>query len=250
MKINTALIDRPEEFLRAFNTGIERLERHPCSVCRVKPPIPRDHFHGSDWGKCRSMILYERLTGIKEQMTPQKQSFLRDGHLHEASIVSALRAAGVTLTDTAETNPEEIHHTGVDTPAGRVIFSTIIHTDGVIVGHNKRILCECKSVKDYAWKTKFCKGIIPETYYGQCQAYMHFKGLDGALLFVKNRHTSELMIPFYIHPDPEYIEGKTVELAAVTHAISNRIIFPRPVEKKTRRDSECLYCMFKQQCWL
>jgi len=196
------------------------------------------------------MAQYERLVGLKEPMTPQKRSFLRDGHLHEASIISALRAAGITMTDTAEAAPEEIHFTSTDTPVGRVTFKTIIHTDGVIhLDGNKRLLCECKSVKDYAWKAKFCKGIIPETYYGQCQAYVHFKQLDGALLFIKNRHTSEVMVPFFILPDPEFIEQKTMQLAAVTHALTTGSILPKPKDKTGKRDPECLYCLYQGQCW-
>ena len=139
--MNPALISRPSVFVDAFNAGVDAIESHPCSVCRIKTG-PRDHFHGSDWGKCRLMAQYERLVGLKEPMTPQKRSFLRDGHLHEASIISALRAAGITMTDTAEAAPEEIHFTSTDTPVGRVTFKTIIHTDGVIhLDGNKRLLC-------------------------------------------------------------------------------------------------------------
>jgi len=251
--VNVTISEESLKLQSDIDAGIESMEVHPCSICRQatldvtrqgRGEGSRDHFHGSDWGKCYKMILFDCLVGKKETMTPQKRSFLRDGHLHEESIVAALRAGGREITGTV--GNESTFNFTAQTPQGPITFTTIIHTDGIIDGTAG---LECKSVKEYAWKNKFLKGKIPETYYGQCQAYMLKHRMLTWFLAVKHRHTSEILPPFEIKFDKEYVQRKAMELAAVTLALKSGQLLTRPKSKLNKRDSECLYCNYKDQCW-
>lgn len=234
--------------LQIIHSGIKSIERHPCSVCSTQagPGIPRTHFHGSDWGKCYRMVNLEMMIGKKEELTDDKRFFLRDGHLHEKSIVTALRWGGCEVTGAADGEDETTYDCSIPTPSGLVNISTILHTDGIIAGFNAGI--ECKSVKDTAFK-KFEKGIIPTNYYGQCQIYMLKHRLKRWFLIVKSRHSSRVLPPFEIAFDPEYIKLKATHLAAVKVALETGNVLKVPPDKIGRRDSECMWCQFKENCW-
>lgn len=212
------------ELLQAIHEGARLVGEHPCSACRVGIPFQEfPHFHGSDFGKCVRQVQYDKVVTPDAIEDPETLMFLQDGHLHELSIVTALRAAGVKV-DHRNDSPDGVtsdefvvgveedgmftHYTDVEYCQRRRSDTEIIivgHTDGVI---NDRFLLECKSVKDWAVKNKFAKRHVPKNYNGQMQCYMNCLNLDGGFLVVKSRHTSKVIKPMFVERDPEFFDRK------------------------------------------
>lgn len=228
--------------------GMVALDRTPCSICREpETKLPRLHFHGSDWGACRKKVMYECFFGHEDDRDPRWRTFLFDGHFHEYSIVSALRTLGYRVRGRGKSTEFRLEeHITVD--GTDVHFLTVGHTDGLI-GEDNAVL-ECKAVKDWAWKNKFKKSQIPQTYYGQIQCYLHHYQSPYGFLVVKNRHDSDILPPFKISYDEEYVKNRLHDLGLVYLALTGGRKERKAVKKpyKTPGD-ECRFCAFKSRCW-
>ena len=224
--------------------GALNMNQHPCNLCRKNKKMPgRGHYHWSDWGKCIRAVWFERTVGKNETITPEDAMKLADGHLHEALMLKQIMMGGhkITHRDTKDGEIKKVDRVVV--PGGMtIIVSTIGHTDGVM---DDEIVIECKAVKDWAWKNKFEHGLIPPTYYGQVQFYLHAHNKDRAFLVVKHRHTSEIMI-FEIKRNHAYIARRKLELAGVEVAILQRMAIKVPFDAPT---DECRFCSFYNMCW-
>jgi CRISPR/Cas system-associated exonuclease Cas4 (RecB family) len=231
------------QVLEDIKRGALGMNQVPCSICREKKPLPRLHFHGSDWGKCIRDVQFEMISGHKPTTEGEDALRLNDGHLHEALVLKSLQMGGHTITHRDTKDGEIIVVDDVVLPmGGSMKILTCGHTDGVMDGD---YVVECKAVKDWAWKNKFLKGLIPSVYYGQCQFYMHAHDKDLTFLIVKHRHTSEILV-FEIKRSPEYIAQKRIELAAVLTAVQHAKTIRIP---KDWPDDECRFCDFHNQCW-
>lgn len=226
-----------------MRAGALNMNQIPCTHCRNGVTLPRDHFHGSDWGTCIRAVWFEMTTGKHEERTGEDAMRLNDGHLHEALLLKCVEMGGHKITN-RDTKDGEIRTVDEVVVPGGMVFHvvTVGHTDGVM---DEETVIECKAVKDWAWKNKFEKGLIPPTYFGQCQYYLHAHKKQRAFLVVKHRHTSEVMI-FEIKYDPRYIAQRRLMLAGVTVAIKQRMAIAVPFSAPTE---ECRFCTFYNLCW-
>jgi len=234
----------PDQLLHDMKQGALRMNQVPCTECRSKKTAGRDHFHGSDWGKCVRLVWFDTLGAkAKEERTGEDAMRLNDGHLHEALLLKAIQMGGHTITHRDQKDGEIEVTEMVQLPGGSSLeIRTLGHTDGVMDGE---VVIECKAVKDWAWKNKFCKGLLPPTYYGQCQFYLHAHKKTRCFLVVKHRHTSEVMI-FVIDYDIEHINRRRLQLAGIKVAVQNRLAIKVPFAAPT---DECRFCEQYNQCW-
>lgn len=240
----------------AIYEGSKALLKNPCSICVQKLERKRKHFHGSDWGKCPRLVQYSLMYGdesMEEKITGKDALFLSDGHLHERSIVDALRCAGFVITHRENDEQSEVKTVDqVNLPdelckkfgQSFVDVTTIAHTDGVIDG---AIVLECKSVKSYTFREHFLKGVCPKNYFGQVQSYLHAHNLDRAFLVAKHRETSEIAPPIEILKDAQFIKKRLAILASILLAVEHHTWVKK--EYKDRSSIECKYCPFQARCW-
>lgn len=252
-----------------IGNGVRKLKTHPCSICAAGwyRYETEPHFHGSDIGKCRRLVHLERTGGTAPIDDPTKAMFLYDGHLHESSIVEALRHDGVQVDhrdDSTDGNCSDemviiatCDHTlrtydiDKDDDANNIIsdirpvdehIAVVAHTDGVIDG---KYLLECKAVKDTSF-SRFRTGGIPEHYRLQAGLYITALKLEKGFLVAKNRYTSEWLV-FEIERNDELIWQKLDELFAVHRNIVSRVL--TPPSHNTSDDFECRFCARRLLCW-
>jgi len=146
---------------------------NPCTICNEAKDLgqrPNLHFHGSDFGKCVRKIQYERST-IDKPISEDLAAFFLDGHLHEKTILEALKYAGYKVEQGREVElktTEGIHIIG--------------HIDGVISKYKEEYILECKAVKNYSFVNYFEQGALPKEYIMQVQCYMHLTGIHKAFV--------------------------------------------------------------------
>lgn len=236
-----------EQLLDDMRNGALSMNQIPCTHCRTKqglPALTRDHFHGSDWGRCVRAVWFERTIGKSQQeCTGENAMFLNDGHLHEALLLKCIEMGGHIISDRDTRDGEIMTIDAVVVPGGMTFnVVTVGHTDGVM---DEEIVIECKAVKDWAWKNKFILGLIPPTYYGQVQYYLHAHKKERAFLIIKHRHTSEIII-FEIKASAAYITKRKLLLAGIEVAIKQRLAIAVPFPMPT---DECRFCDWYNLCW-
>lgn len=246
------------------------LDTSICTVCDKYVGInlkkPRNHFHGSDFGKCfRATQLDMNHPVTKNQNDYIKQMFLADGHLHEETLIKLLsHTYKITHLNTETELIKEVTLPGISSGERRgntdrtkdsFTVRVILHTDGLLhydVGGYKFIV-ECKSVKDWFWKNRLSitKGnpqvAIPLGYYGQCQAYMEAHNIPQTLLIFKNRHSSEISPPIVIEKNDEYITQRFGYLAGILYSTRKQDLVPKAYTDK--KCDECVFCEYKELCW-
>lgn len=261
----------------------------PCTVCRKPKPegSVRGHFSGSDFFRCmlavyndcnNGVIFEDPLEGKIE--LDDKAPFLLDGHLHEESIIKNIAASGMTIIHMHGDEYEKqiqvyvrkgnngrhdfvMPHKGsrneVQAKEGfEEAFKLICHLDGLLevkskkTGREMLVGVECKAVKDYTWKKIKETSEIPNTWYGQMQAYfLTNHSIERYYLFIKHRHTSQLMKPILILRNDEFINRRLNILYRVYNAILEDDPKKYNIEKEhdSPKDSECKFCPYKQQCY-
>lgn len=247
----------------------KHLDTSICSICDkyigINLKKPRNHFHGSDFGKCiRSVQLDMNHPITRNPNEYIKQIFLNDGHLHEETITKLLAYSyKVTHLNEEKILEREVTLPGIisgekktnGSPKNSFSVKVVLHTDGVLhydVGGIKLIV-EVKSVKDWFWKnrlqpTKSRPEIwIPLSYYGQCQAYMEAHNVPQSLLIFKNRHTSEISPPIILEKNDEYIKQRFLYLAGIL--ASNKIPELVPKAYENKKCDECTFCEYFKLCW-
>ena len=253
------------QLLRDINNGFNKLQSNPCGLCKQnEDKVYNDgamiHFHGSDWGKCRRMIQYNIM--FPEKISSDKDKFFFDGHLHEESIIRALRSMGYFIDFTYDQINEKINNV-----PGSLLFNniplnfniasyahqdkfvniqTVVHPDGIITHNKEKVLIECKAVKNYSFP-KYKEGFIPPTYFGQMQAYLHVFKLERGFLIVKNRDTSDISPPLLVKADPEFVKKKIIELTGIIKGLLEDKLIKRPYDNN--KNFECKYCTYKERCW-
>lgn len=245
------LVDMAFTIYQDLLKNTKHLDTSICSICDKHVGInlkrPRNHFHGSDFGKCfRSVQLDMNHPATRNPDEYTKQIFLNDGHLHEETITKLL---GYTYKVTHLNEEKELIR-DVKLPTGEIVqVKVVLHTDGILqydVG-NIKFIVEIKSVKDWFWKNRMQKEMIPLAYYGQAQCYMEAYNIPQTLLIFKNRHTSEISRPFVIEKDDEYIQQRFLYLAGIL--VSNQIPELVPKAYENKKCDECTFCEYFKLCW-
>lgn len=256
-------------------------DSNPCSICRDTTQLggKRMHFHGTDIGSCYRQT-YFKMTRTKESY--QKPSwnhpmFLKDGHVHEETILKAFEsnpAFTIRFGDDYKGEVMELQQKipffnrleGVDVldkmtqfvlqpVKNRVVekrhFILVTHFDalGLYRDGDEEIefIIECKAVKDETWK-KVMGGEIEDKWYGQIQSYMFTTGIHRAYLIVKNRTSSRILSPIRIDYDRNYMIKRLVKLTQVYTFVNYGREVPHP-KGWTPKNPECKYCDFNDFCW-
>lgn len=162
------------------------------------------------------------------------------GNLIEDAMIKKLKEAGFELLDRDPDTGEQFRFTDLDER-----FSGGI--DGVIRGlpeSSKWHVWEMKSANDRRFKQFKEEGYISEpVYYGQIQLYMHYTGLDRAMVMVYNKNNSDI-----------YYERIKYEKSTAKNLISKALEIleaEEPPERAYKRKSfyKCRFCNHKDKCW-
>lgn len=262
---------------------------HPCSLCREHPEQQgkRVHFHGSDWGTCHRRTTFKMSMGdsYHQPIVPYRASehFLKDGHTHEATMMSAFdEFSGLAVfanyneqqliqdipfwnpgkhPDVKEKiqayvlTPQKKRFADMAIPEGMRRYKLVGHVDGIglyIDPDTKAEIpfgIECKSVKEDTWKDVLA-GNISDSWYGQMQCYMFLTGYDRWYLTVKNRVSSKMHTPIRINYDWKYAAKMVMRMNKSYALVNRRMADVVPVPKdKSVRDIECKFCSFAGMCW-
>ena len=214
-----------------IGSAVKANNSSPCSVCQSESE--EIHFHCSDIGGCAKKVHHKKLTGKSGGISGF--NFLNDGHLHEASMLSNIKAG---LPDGYELYIAE------NTKEGRITlpdFYIVGHLDAIISNGDKSYGIECKSVKQARWKQIKEEQEIPDEWYGQVQGYMILWEMDRWYIFVKHRETSNVLHPIRIDKDLDYMAQRLNKLSEIKHKIINNLGQPNR-ERKHHKEYECLWC--------
>lgn len=244
----------PSSLSMAYYKGasMKASDSHPCSVCRKQPlgdSAARYHFHGSDLGACAKATLHKMQGLAGKPQGGSSDVFLMDGHANEAEMFDYINlgldpSSGLKVIGSQ--NADELIYEKLFKDLG-MQFRIIGHTDGYILRNNAPVAgIECKSVKEYTWK-KVKEGTISEIWYGQIQFYLLGTKLPSWYLLVKNRGTSEFMLPIIIKPDLNYLKSRLSKLKEVQTALVKGTDIVREI--KNPSDSQCKFCAYYDQCW-
>lgn len=222
----------------------KKLNLYNCSLCSPEI-ITRTHFHGSEFGQCFRQTQFNIInSSVKDNSDLVENMFLYDGHLHEELTRTLL---GMDYIISSKDKEVKITR-NVTLPNGEICPIIIVgHIDLILETSNYKFIVELKAVKQWTIKNKYEKGIIPATYYGQCQFYMEAENVDYSLLFFKNRTTSNIYFPFLIKRNPEYINTRFMYLGMIMYAMDNELIIPREYTKKSC--DGCKFCKYQNLCW-
>lgn len=258
----------------------------PCTKCRNKPAgAVRAHFHGSEFGQCMLKTYQDCISGatfedplegrVTDDDIDGRAAFLLDGHLHEGSIIRNIAASGMTIIQlhgdeyekeiqvyVKESNNGNHDFTmplkGKPGSGFEETFKMVCHLDGLLEVTSKKtgkaMLAgvECKSVKDYTWKKIKETQEISNVWYGQMQNYFLTNHIISRFyLFIKHRHTSQLMKPILVTRNDEYVNRRLNILYRIYNAILEDDPKKYKIEKEhdSPKDSECKFCPYKSQCY-
>ena len=248
--VSNQVMDIAMDVYNTMMSNAKHLDKPLCSLCianKEKGIFVKDHFHGSDVGTCYLHTQLSILTPIQKTYEPVKQIFLRDGHLNEEVMMELLNSSYTT----GYHDQEIIYKDDIklsDTVTEHIVISN--HPDLMIFYNQKlSILVEFKATKDWYFKNVACKGMVPNKYYGQVQSYLQALNINFGLLFIKNRHDSNVLPPFVIQYNPEYIQTRFRYLAGVQHLIKqgkNQLV---PKEYQSKDTAECKFCDYREHCW-
>lgn len=265
---------------------------HPCSLCRAMKERgemdgKRVHFHGSDFGSCIKKVALKMALGntVHDPIVPYAAlpQYLKDGHLHEKSILEGMQSnpslnifinENIMETKTVIPYYDPTHYTDVKAKIQAFVLSKdrakpvegrkyflVTHVDGLgayddpDTGNTIHFGIECKAVKDAKdtpnspWKD-ILEGRIPEDWYGQMQAYMFATDTQRWYLCVKNRTTSKMLSPIRIDYDWKYVATRLMRFnktyAFVNIGQTHTLPNPKDMDKKM---VECKFCSYGRRCW-
>lgn len=253
----------PSMIFEAHSRGAEQ-DNPPCSICiqdAKDGKEQREHFHASDVGACARRVLYS-MRYPREATSSTSPNFLKDGHLHESSMLVNIHNGFLRDPDITEEygevavkpaeNNVELAVTFPYMENGEINDIKLIgHFDGIIAFGNDPLnanvfVIECKAVK--AYKFNLIKGgHLDDEWYGQIQTYLRLLKLKRAYLLVKNRETSEILPPIRVDKDSIYLKNRKEKLIEIHRALRDGSTVEREHEKRT--DSECKWCKFYDRCW-
>jgi hypothetical protein len=253
-----------EAFVEAFNVLIDAAVK----VDRDAQPV-RTYLGASRLGEqCERALAYEwhnTLAGQRAEFTGRTYRIFQRGHDCEPRMASYLRLAGFQLlTEKQDGSGQQFGFAVAPDPVtGKSRISG--HCDGVIVGWQAPewlhsdvwttitaslkfpCLWENKGVNDKNYK-KYLKDGIREAnpvYYGQCQLYMGYLGLETALFTAENQNTCEIypeVVPFDLRA-AQATSDKGVRVIGT----SNPEELPRVA--RSRDDFRCKWCDHQDRCW-
>jgi len=249
----------PKILYNAYYHGADILgeSSNPCSICKESKHQGngfmfyqdrwRIHFHGSDFGSCQKKVYLSKLNNLKLN-NDGKYNFLMDGHMHEKTILDYMSNAPIKYDIHPCVNGKEIIKDYDN-------FLLVGHPDGFISEKIDRenlpiYIIECKAVGDTTYK-QCQKNIISDNWYGQQQAYMAiYEDIEYCYLIVKHRATSDILMPFKIVRDKEYIQNRLNNLTAIADLLK----YPNAdimigKEHSNPKDLECTVCPFFNECW-
>jgi len=221
---------------------------------------------------------------VSEDDIDARAAFLLDGHLHEENIIKNIAASGMNIMGygnqdeyerkiqvyvryTKNGEKSSIDFTMPHNKApnrDKVLegfeesFKIIAHLDGILEVKSKKtgkeMLAgvECKAVKDYTWKKIKETSEISDIWYGQIHSYfISNHHIQRFYLFIKHRHTSQMMKPILIMRNDDYIKRRLTAL----HDVYSAILDDDPdkygikAEHTSPKDSECKFCPYKERCY-
>lgn len=237
--------------------GATQLGNNPCDVCYdEKKQITytrniRQHFHGSEVGKCKRAIYYDMHNRNKKIENGLTSMFLFAGHLFEAMIVRCLELSGEEIKSISSNNGADlsvkVEKSIWVSPTNKVQVKIIGHYDVVI---NDEILLEIKAVKTNSFKDVFLKGDLKnrQQYYGQVQTYLHaMPHIKYAYLIGIHRESCEIAPPILIKRDAAFMDKKLDDYAKVLHFGINQNQLPT-TDHENKNDYECRFCDYKKHC--
>lgn len=215
-----------------------------------------------------------------------RAAFLLDGHLHEENIIANIQSSGMDIigfgnkdqyekqiqvyVNSKQTEMSVFDYKDFVMPHPAAInrdkilkgyeetFKIIAHLDGMLNVKSKKtgkemiVGIECKSVKDYTWKKIKETSEISDIWYGQIQAYFLANGhIERFYLFIKHRHTSQLMKPILIMRNDKYVSRRLNILYRIYNSILEDDSKKYGIKKEhdSPKDSECKFCQYKDRCW-
>lgn len=265
-------------------------DNHPCSICRQHMKDQegrRMHFHGSDFGSCSRKVAWKMHRGNvpANKLVPYEAPawYLKDGHLHEASILTAFahdkrfdifinqNEAEIKFhipffdpTNSEDGDSKMMTKKFVLTPYDKRVswhtndpqrrrYTLVAHVDAIVKytsedGEKETFGIECKAVKEETWK-EVKSGLISQEWWGQMQCYMFVTGIDKWYLVVKNRTSSAIAPPIRVDYDPAFVISRIQKFNKVYAMLNYQKSHLIPIPKdKNPKDKECLFCPFGREC--
>lgn len=149
---------------------------------------------GSLATECERALWYGfRHVSQTEVFTGQKLRIFRTGHLQELEIIADLKRAGISIRDI---DPETGSQYRVRLLGGHVRGKTDGEGEGFPEAPVTTHLVEAKSHKQSSFLELIRKGVAVSKplHYGQCQTYMHGRGLTRCVYLAKNKNDERYYI--------------------------------------------------------
>jgi hypothetical protein len=230
----------PEMLYKSYYLGGDILgnNSNPCSLCGTD----EFHFHASDLGGCQKRIYLNKLNKISYN-NDARNNFLMDGHLHEKSILDYISSVNSSNFKIEPCVNEMQLQKKFDN------FTLVGHPDAIGTVTDNGFLIECKAVSNETWK--LCKdNIISDVWYGQIQTYLYLLNLKVGYLIVKNRSTSDILMPFRFEYDEEYFTHRIKGLNNIAYSILENATESVPTkEHSDSKHKECSVCPYWNDCW-
>lgn len=252
----------PKLLYSAYYQGADELSdsSNPCSWCKnlaAGYSLSKPHFHGSDLGGCQLRIYWNKLNNLKVD-NANRNNFLMDGHTHEKTILDYIAASGIPYDlYPCENGKEYVKDFGNFVVVGHpdAFLARKVENGDMYALADPIYIVECKAVSDATYKK--CKdNFLSDIWYGQLQSYMEIvREVDTSYLIVKHRASSDILMPFRIEYNAEYVQRR---LTGLRH-ISDVLTSPNTLESswtvdtfkehKSSKDAECSVCPFFNKCW-
>lgn len=244
------IMDLALEVYNKMLSNAKHLNKPICTVCednKAKGILLKDHFHASDIGQCHLATQLNILHPKQKAEDPINLVFLRDGHLNENVMIELLNSSYVT----GYHDQEVVYRESIKVTETITEEIVVVNHPDLLIYYNKNItiVIEFKAVKDWYFKEIASKGLTSLKYFGQCQSYMHALDLKLALLFIKNRHSSQILAPFVIQYDKNYMNKRLQYLAAIQYLNNEGKGQLVPKEYNDKNTDECKFCAHKDFCW-
>ncbi len=200
---------------------------------------------GSLAQECERALWYDfRHVSAPEVFTGQKLRIFRTGNLQELEIINDLKRAGLVIRDI---DPETSSQYRVRLLGGHVRGKTDGEGEGFPEAPKTTHLIEAKSHKQSSFLELRRKGVMvaKPLHYGQCQTYMHGRGLSRCFYMAKNKNDEAYHI--------ERLEYDVAYCVALLGRAERTIVSNSAPEKlhpdpKAKVAFMCGYCQHRGVC--
>lgn len=201
----------------------------------VDKPYTLGVYRASEIGGCPRALQYKTLGYPAEPFTPETILIFRDGHMHEAEVLSLLSKIG-HVSNKQMTISKKYKHNGQHF----VITGTI---DAVLDG---KMVIDVKSMSTFRFK--YLDKNYPQdfmSYVEQVRLYMDMLNLDAGGLLIKDKNSGELA--FKTVSNEQALLDLILDRVAEIHRLAKEKKFiARPYGRNTW---QCTSCQYRLQCW-